>query len=139
MLSPQAQAQLNSILANCNSAHEDIDKQRAKLETQIQNIEAPTPPRPLTADEFAQIDKLNAADDALSDADDGISTDAVEALEDSQAAQSLADNITTVNQGLKTKLAAVNKTAQDIQQAADFIQKLDGIARGLIKLAGLLA
>jgi len=139
MPSQEALDAIQAIVAKCSAAQADLDNQRSALEDQIQTIESPNPPRGLTDAELAQIDKLNAAIDALSDLDDQLSVDEAEQLNDSDAAKSLADDIKSSNGKLKDAIAAVQKTAQRLQDLAKFIQQIDGIAQNLIKLSTLLA
>jgi len=137
MTSQQALAEIQNIVNKSNAMHQQLDTQRNEKEAQIQAIEAAKPP-PLPAADLDQIDRLNAAIDALSALDDIVSIDTIQALEDSDAARSMAADIKSANANLKTALDQVSKTAQQIQNAAKFIQQVDGIVQNLIKLSSLL-
>ena len=134
MTSQQALAEIQNIVNKSNAMHQQLDTQRNEKEPQIQAIEAAKPP-PLPAADLDQIDRLNAAIDALSALDDIVSIDTIQALEDSDAARSMAADIKSANANLKTALDQVSKTAQQIQNAAKFIQQVDGIVQNLIKLS----
>ncbi len=138
-ISQEAQDVIDKILSNCEAARRDIDAQRTTLGTRLNQLESPIPPRALTPAEEAEVTKINTAIDALSESDDELSIVTLEALNDSATVKGMADSIKAVNTGLKTKLEKVQKTAQKLQEIADFIKTLDGIAQNLIKLATLLA
>ena len=93
----------------------------------------------MTAAEEAQLSKLDDAINALDDGDAQLSVITLEALNDSAGVSALADSMKAVNSGLKDKLQKVQKTAQQLQDLAKFLQQVDGIVQNLIKLATLLA
>ena len=137
MPSQQALAEIQAIVAKYNAMHKNLDDQTNDKQTQIQAIEAAKPP-PLPAADLDKIDKLNEAIAELSELDNKISIESIEALDNSDAAKSMAADIKRVSASLKTKLERVAKTARQVQEVADFIKTLDGIAQNLIKLAPLL-
>ncbi len=136
---PDAQATIDQILAASEAALRDIADERDKIADRIDSIENPQPLRPLTAAELAEIDKLNAALDALAGRNGDLAVLTLEALNDSAAVAALANSMRAANVDLKRKLEKVQRTAQRLQEVATFIQKLDGIVQNLTRLATLLA
>jgi hypothetical protein len=137
-LSQEAQDAINTIIDQCDSARTKLDAQRTDLGIRRNRLKSPNPPRDLTAAEVAEVAKLDTAITALDDSDEELSVITLEALNDSAGVKELGDNLATVNTGLKSKLEQVQKTAQQLQQVANFIKTLDGITQNLIKLAPLL-
>ena len=136
-LSQAGQEALDKLLADCDAARQDLDKLRTDLGVRLNRIEDPNPPRDLTAAEEAEVTRINAAIDALTETDNQLSLVTLEALDSSVAVREMADSVKAVNSGLSTKLKAVQKTAQQLQDVAKFIGQLDGIVKNLTKVAAL--
>jgi uncharacterized phage infection (PIP) family protein YhgE len=138
-LSQDAQDTIDKILGACDAARAKSDAQRNDLGERRNGLANPRPPRDLTAAEEAQLSKLDDAINALDDGDAQLSVITLEALNDSAGVSALADSMKAVNSGLKDKLQKVQKTAQQLQDLAKFLQQVDGIVQNLTKLAALLA
>jgi small-conductance mechanosensitive channel len=137
-LSPDARSQIDKILAVCEAARKTIDAQQTEFGIRLNKLASPDPPRDLTPAEQAEIARLNAALDALAEKDQDLSVLTLEQLNDSDGVKELADQMKAANAALKGTLEKVQKTAQQLQQLADFLKVLDGIAQNLIKLSTLL-
>jgi uncharacterized membrane protein YdfJ with MMPL/SSD domain len=138
-LSQEAQNQIDKILAACETARSAIDAQQTKYGTRLNELASLNPPGGLTPAQQADMGHLNDALDALAEKDQDLSVITLEQLNDSDGVQELGDQMASANAALKDTLAKVQKTAQQLQQLADFLKVLDGIAQNLIKLSTLLA
>src|SRR5512146_1368347 len=134
-LSQQAQDAIDKITADCEPAPGKIAAQQQQLGIRLNQIENKDK---LTDADQAEVDKLNAALDALADNDDELSEVTLEALNDSDAVKDMAATIKAANADLQAKLNAVKKTAQQLEQVKAFLAALDGIVQNLTKLAAFL-